>query len=197
MSGSCASARVCHVAEGSHTRATELFCYIWWDNSNTGASDASISALKFWDTPLKNTTCALLMLHSLLILVQTPLHNLQNSGSAEHLSKLLWLLQASQNLTSNSTEMWRMPSQVRFVIISCAVSAKNIFHSQVQACRALCITVVFTATIKAAEQDNTLHIHSLVLDTSSFTSHCRNPTSIQVARGYREQMVQLHIWISV
>lgn len=157
MSRSCASASACLVAEGSHTRATQLFCHIWWDNSNTRASDASISALRFWDTPLKNITCALLMLHSLLILVQTPLHNLQNSESDEHLSKLLWLLQASQNLTSNSTEMWRMPSEVSFVIISCAVCAKNIFHSQAQPCRALCITVAFKTTIKAAEQGNTLH----------------------------------------
>lgn len=121
------------------------------------SSDASISALRFWDTPLKDTTCALLMLHTLLILVQTPLHNLQNSEGAEHLSKLLWLFQASQNLTSNSTEMWRMPSQVSFVIISCAVCAKNNFHSQVQACRALFITVAFKKTIRAAEQDNTFH----------------------------------------
>lgn len=140
-----------------NTPATQLFCYIWWDNSNTRASDASTSALRFWDTPLKDTTCAPLMLQTLLILVQTPLHNLQNSESAEHLSKLLWLLQASQNLTSNSAEMWRMPSQVSFVIISWAVCAKNIFPSQVQACRALCITVAFETTIKAAEQDNTLH----------------------------------------
>ena len=64
---------------------------------SSGCTHQPTTALRFWATPLKDTTQMLrwCLMPSRSWCRQTPLHNLQNPESPEHLSKLLHLPQAS------------------------------------------------------------------------------------------------------